>query len=209
VKSTDYEAPHYSNLLHPTATSSPLGTNYSLQHLPHLYKTTGQIILLVYFIVWSFRKVIGKQNILNRIVIIITQTPLILISVSLSFVIVPAFQLCYIFKWFLAVFISWFSPPFWWWNRHFPCKLGTFRKRIKNVRKGFYFNVYLYLLFFQYSSCTSPLHIVISYFMILCVYTYVDATATGRKPNCIKIYNNNNNSFLASNRLPVFVSLWY
>jgi hypothetical protein len=28
--------------------------------------------------------------------------------------------------------------------------------------------------------------------MILCVYTYVEATATGWNPNCSKINNNNN-----------------
>jgi hypothetical protein len=28
--------------------------------------------------------------------------------------------------------------------------------------------------------------------MILCVYTYVEATVTGWKPNCSKINNNNN-----------------
>jgi hypothetical protein len=43
-------------------------------------------------------------------------------------------------------------------------------------------------------SCTSPLRIVIiqCYSMTLCVYTYVEATTTGWKPNCNRINNNNN-----------------
>jgi hypothetical protein len=52
------------------------------------------------------------------------------------------------------------------------------------------------LLVWVVCSCASFLRIVIiqCYSMILCVYTYVEATAAGRKPNCSKINNNNNNN---------------